>query len=64
MSHTPIPDPLVQLLRRYAEAEYTLIRVEVSPDGLSVQYLVDGHHRYVHHDRDGSVTSVVTGRQG
>ena len=63
MSHTPIPQPLVELLRVYAQSEYTLIRVEVSPDGLAVQYLVDGHVRWVRHDRDGSVTSVGAGRQ-
>lgn len=60
MSHTTIPEPLIQLLRKYAENEYTLIRVEVSPDGLSVQYLVDGHYRWVHHSPDGEVTSVGT----
>ena len=64
MSHTPIPDPLMKLLRVYAESEYTLIRMEVSPDGLAVVYLEDGRVRYVHHDVDGNVTVTSTGREG
>ena len=52
MTHTPIPESLIGLLRRYAECEYTLIRLEVSPDELSVQYLVDGHVCRDHYELD------------
>lgn len=63
MSHTPIPEPLILLVRRYVESEHTLIRLEVSPDGLAVVYLEDGRVRYVHHDMDGNLTITSTGRE-